>query len=46
VVLDPQIGQHPYTLTLQVISAKRVTQSVEMGFLLYLPRAYGQDPAH
>lgn len=45
VVLDPQIGQHPYTLTLQVISAKRVTQSVEMGFLLYLPRAYGQDPA-
>ncbi|MBI5565558.1 MAG: prolyl oligopeptidase family serine peptidase [Chloroflexi bacterium] len=43
--IDPQIGQHPYSMTLQTVSTGGVTQSFTMGFLLYLPRAYGQDPA-
>jgi dienelactone hydrolase len=42
---NPQIGQHPYSVTLQFVSASGATQSVMLGFLLYLPRAYGQDPA-
>jgi predicted esterase len=45
VPIDPQIGQHPYSMTLQTVSTGGVTQSTTMGFLLYLPRTYGQDPA-
>ncbi len=45
VPIDPQIGQHPYSMTLQTVSTGGVTQPFTMGFLLYLPRAYGQDPA-
>lgn len=45
VPIDPQIGQHPYSMTLQTVSTGGVTQSFTMGFLLYLPRTYGQDPA-
>ena len=42
---DPQIGQHPYSLTLQLVSASGVTQSFTIGFLLYLPPEYGQGQA-
>lgn len=42
---DLQIGQHPYTLTLQLTNTKGITQPISVGFLLYLPRTYGQDPA-
>lgn len=43
--IAPEIGQHPYTLTLQLTRTAGVTEQFSIGFLLYLPRTYGQDPA-
>lgn len=43
--IAPEIGQHPYTLTLQLTRTAGVTEQFSIGFLLYLPRTYGQDAA-
>ena len=42
--VDPRRGQHPYTITLELTNSKSLTQPVSIGFLLYLPQTYGQDP--
>jgi len=38
------IGQHPYSTTVQIVTASNVTQTVEVNYLLYLPNDYGKDP--
>lgn len=38
-----RVGQNPYSTTLQIVSARGVTRSVEVNYLLYLPQDYGQD---
>lgn len=43
--IEPEIGQQPYTLTLHLTSTTGITEQFSIGFLLYLPRTYGQDPA-
>lgn len=37
------IGQHPYSIALQVISDDGSVRTVNVNYLLYLPRDYGQD---
>ncbi len=37
------IGQHAYSFTLDVASAKGITHTATISYLLYLPGAYGQD---
>jgi dienelactone hydrolase len=39
------IGQHAYTIDLDVADAKGLTRTATISYLLYLPRAYGQDSA-
>jgi predicted peptidase len=40
-----RVGQYPYSTTVQVVSARGVTRSVEVSYLLYLPQDYGQAPS-
>jgi predicted peptidase len=39
-----QVGQHPYTATVQIEDESHNTQTVQVSYLLYLPESYGQDP--
>ncbi|HSD83998.1 MAG TPA: prolyl oligopeptidase family serine peptidase [Anaerolineae bacterium] len=38
------IGQHAYSIALDVVGAKGITHTTTISYLLYLPGAYGQDP--
>ncbi len=38
------IGQHAYTIDLDVVNAKGLTRTATISYLLYLPDGYGQDP--
>jgi len=38
-----RVGQHPYSMTLQVQETAGITQTVQVNYLLYLPAGYGQD---
>jgi predicted peptidase len=38
------IGQHAYTLALDIADAKGLTRTATISYLLYLPGGYGQDP--
>src|SRR4030042_3581803 len=37
------IGQHPYSLKVQIETARPLMQTVEVNYLLYLPDTYGKD---
>jgi dipeptidyl aminopeptidase/acylaminoacyl peptidase len=37
------IGQHPYSVTLSIVDADGFTGTVDVNYLLYLPRDYGRD---
>jgi predicted peptidase len=39
------IGQHAYTIDLNVVNAKGLTRTATISYLLYLPGGYGQDAA-
>jgi predicted peptidase len=39
------IGQHAYTIDLDMVDAKGLTRTATISYLLYLPGGYGQDPA-
>ena len=38
------IGQHAYTIDLDIVNAKGLTHTATISYLLYLPGSYGQDP--
>jgi len=38
-----RVGQHPYSMTVNVQETEHITQSVVVNYLLYLPEAYGRD---
>jgi len=38
------IGQHAYTIDLDLIDAKGLTRTATISYLLYLPGGYGQNP--
>ncbi len=38
------IGQHAYTIDLNLVNAKGLTRTATISYLLYLPDGYGQDP--
>ena len=38
------IGQHAYSINLDVVNARGLTRTVPISYLLYLPGGYGQDP--
>jgi len=38
------IGQHAYTIDLDIVNAKGLTRTATISYLLYLPGGYGQDP--
>jgi predicted peptidase len=38
------IGQHAYSIDLDVVNAKGLTRTATISYLLYLPGGYGQDP--
>ena len=38
------IGQHAYTIDLDIVNAKGLTHTATISYLLYLPGGYGQDP--
>jgi predicted peptidase len=38
------IGQHAYTIDLDIVNAKGLTRTATISYLLYLPDGYGQDP--
>jgi predicted peptidase len=40
------IGQHAYTIDLDVVNAKGITRTATISYLLYLPGGYRQDLAH
>jgi predicted peptidase len=37
-------GQHPYSSKVQIETGSDITKTVEVNYLLYLPRDYGKDP--
>lgn len=37
------IGQHAYTIDLDIVNAKGLTRTATISYLLYLPDGYGQD---
>jgi predicted peptidase len=39
------IGQHAYSIILDIVNAKGVTHTATISYLLYLPGGYGQDSA-
>jgi predicted peptidase len=38
-----RVGQHPYSITVEVQETQRVTQTVVVNYLLYLPQGYRKD---
>jgi predicted peptidase len=38
------IGQHAYSIALNIANAKGLTHTAAISYLLYLPNGYGQDP--
>ncbi len=38
------IGQHAYTIDLDIVGAQGLTRTATISYLLYLPGGYGQDP--
>jgi len=38
------IGQHAYSIDLDIVNAKGLTRTATISYLLYLPGGYGQDP--
>ncbi len=38
------IGQHAYSIDLNIVGTKSVTRTATISYLLYLPGGYGQDP--
>ncbi len=38
------IGQHGYTIDLDIVNAKGLTHTATISYLLYLPGGYGKDP--
>jgi predicted peptidase len=37
------VGQHPYSMTVEVQETQRITQTVVVNYLLYLPQGYRKD---